>query len=385
MKIKLRQDSRDSHAYRHFGQTNDYAPVNFDDPNIPEKIQPPGNIQCVLYTSTYIAQNRTKKEYDIDELYSRVPHYSGGTDVREVFGEIVKVGLKVKGTDVYEKPFSTYFRADTGGKDSFDNARSAMTLAQSPIAVASLWYSEWMNLGPNAVMPIGKTPITAHMYADKGWEIKGIVTLGGEPMFVIEPWIGHTLLMPRATFNEAMKVSGVGAWVLSTVEIDVKRVKTLSETLRDLCVNAIILLKRLLIVKTLPPNPEPMPSPTKPNMIIKWRNLIKIGEAARPDSHNGGNLKYTPLTASWGGKKGRPALDGGYFCKFDNDMMGDLALDNFLIMGCKNQLLDFHKPEQRKLAGFMKKYAGGPPQGYIDGIVKGMGVSGDTDISTFLT
>lgn len=39
----------------------------------------------------------------------------------------------------------------------------------------------------------------------------------------------------------------------------------------------------------------------------------------------------------------------------------------------------------RTLAGFTQVYAGNPPTGYIDAFVSSMGVTADTQISTFLT
>lgn len=136
-----------------------------------------------------------------------------------------------------------------------------------------------------------------------------------------------------------------------------------------------------------PPNPVPMntnlpQSPMFPLMIIKWAKLIAIGEGASPESHNLGNLKFSSLTASWGGMKGRAATDGGFLCNFKTDEMGFNALCNFLILGCENQLRDFH--QARTLVAFTKIYAGNPPQEYIDGIVQGLGVSPDVDIATFL-
>lgn len=133
-----------------------------------------------------------------------------------------------------------------------------------------------------------------------------------------------------------------------------------------------------------PPMPPP-PTPSKyPSLIIKWAQAIAIGEGAAPASHNPGNLKLTNLTASWGATKGRPATDGGFLCQFPNDQMGEDALCNFLMLGAANDLIAFHAPAARTLAGFTKIYAGNPPQGYIDAIVKYMGVSPDAQISDFL-
>jgi plasmid stabilization system protein ParE len=55
------------------------------------------------------------------------------------------------------------------------------------------------------------------------------------------------------------------------------------------------------------------------------------------------------------------------------------------VLGCENQLLDFHSPDARTLAGFTKIYAGNPPQRYIDAIVQAMGGDPNVQISMFLS
>lgn len=297
MKILFKYDSRDKLAHQFFGQatTEDLnAPINFDDTSIPEKIQPVGNVECTCYTACYIAQNKTKKEYDIDELFSRIPHNQFGADPRDVLSEVVKNGLKVKGTNTYEKPFSSYWRADTGLHDAFDNARSAQLIVQSPISICSYWYENWLNLPPNSVMPVGVKPLSGHMYADKGWVIKDVVNVNGQPMFVIEWWGGYTLLMPRETFNATLKPLGMTSWVLSDATIDAKRQKTYLEMIKDACINVIILLKQLLILRQ---SPKPIISETpvidpfkdyqdvKDRIIqpetLKWSNPVDVRHSIR--------------------------------------------------------------------------------------------------------
>ena len=119
-----------------------------------------------------------------------------------------------------------------------------------------------------------------------------------------------------------------------------------------------------------------------PPMIVSWARAIGLGEGASLQSNNPGNLKYSTLTASWGGTKGRAATDGGYLCNFPDEKTGMDALCNFLVLGAEDQLLAFHKA--RTLTAFTKVYAGNPPEGYIDGIVSYLGVPGDTNIATFL-
>lgn len=242
MKLRLYQDSRDLHSYQAFGSTLllDLPSVkNFDDPTIAEKVQPIGDVRCGDYSVTYLAQNKTKKEYDMDALWSTVPHSRLGVIPNDIFSEVIKRGLKVKGTDTYDKPYNSYYRADTDPRyDKFDSTRSSQIQVDSPVIIYTSWYKEWLNLGPNAVMPIGKTPISGHMYVSTGW-------FDGDD-FVVEWWGGYTLRMPREVFNRAVGEYGCGAVVFSTLEQDLKRKKTVAESIRDLCVNALLLSRQLL-------------------------------------------------------------------------------------------------------------------------------------------
>lgn len=122
-----------------------------------------------------------------------------------------------------------------------------------------------------------------------------------------------------------------------------------------------------------------------PAMIVKWARSIGKWEGGKPEHHNPGNLKYSSLTASWSATKGVAASDGGFLCQFPDDQTGFNALCNFLILGAENQLLAFHSAEARTLEGFTKIYAGNPPAGYTNGIIKDMNTPGNTQISTFLS
>jgi hypothetical protein len=131
---------------------------------------------------------------------------------------------------------------------------------------------------------------------------------------------------------------------------------------------------------------DPKPSQTSfPAKITLWSALVSKEEGANPLNHNPGNLAFSTLTQSWGAVQGPAKSDGGYLAKFENDIAGLTALCNFLVLGCQDELLAFHAPEARTLAGFTKIYAGNPPQGYTDAIVQGMGGDPDVQISTFLS
>lgn len=242
MKIRLKVDSRDKHSYQRFGSTATFEiprDINFDNPNITEKIQPIGNVQCGIFCADYLITNQFNKYIDFDELWSRVPHSMFGVSPNDLFKCILDY-VVVDGQKF--KPYNSFYRADTDPRfDSFDSTRSAQIQTNSPVIIFSNWYQNWLNLGKDAVMPIGDTPVSGHLYVGKGW-------FNGEN-FIIEWWGGYTMTMPRAVFNNAVPKLGCGATVFSTVEQDEKRKKTILEAIRDTLINVVLVLKQLLVLK----------------------------------------------------------------------------------------------------------------------------------------
>jgi len=135
---------------------------------------------------------------------------------------------------------------------------------------------------------------------------------------------------------------------------------------------------------TATPAPKPTPS-TFPSKILAWAQIIGKEEGANPSLDNPGDLKLSDLTKSWGAIQGFAATDGGFLAKFPTEQMGEIALCDFLVLGCQDQLLAFHSPEARTLTGFTKIFAGNPPQTYTDAIVAAMGGDPTIQISTFLS
>lgn len=130
---------------------------------------------------------------------------------------------------------------------------------------------------------------------------------------------------------------------------------------------------------------EPMQQPQKfPQIILTWANAIKIEEGAKPEINNPGNLKYAPLTASWGAKPGFNATDGGSIARFDTYQKGYDALCNFLVLGCHDELKFFH--QARTIKEFTRVYAN-PPAGskYAENVARALGVTVETDISTLIS
>lgn len=123
----------------------------------------------------------------------------------------------------------------------------------------------------------------------------------------------------------------------------------------------------------------------KINMIEKWAKIIAKNEGANPSLNNPANFKYAPLIASWGAIKGPKGSDGGYFAKFTTYDMGFQALCNFLTLGCKNELKDYHNA--RTIKEFTLVYTNHPKPAfdYSDSLIKELGVTANTLISTFLS
>lgn len=399
MKIILRHDSRDKQFHQHFGQlaTADFPnEIDFDTAQF-DDIQPLGDVKCTCYTTCDIAEDQENRTFDIQDLWNRIPQSAYGAEPRQVLGEVVKNGLLPQGQTERAKDWKSYWSAISGSRDSFDNLRSALMISQSPVGVAIYWCAEWLNTPALRVMPIGKTKLNGHMFSIEGWK-----QVNGEPMLIVEAWIGRKLYMPRSVFNKAMSDYGCGAWVLSTNEIDEKIRLNILEKIKDACINAIILLKQLLVIKTVdkPLSPEPqqvyneVKESMKPNMIEKWAQLVERFEGAPKHLNNPGNFKYSPLIASWGGKKDKAGSDGGYFARFDTYEQGRQALVNFLTLGCKNELKSYKTPPKdhpnvnpRTIKGFTLVYTNfpAPKYDYSDNLIKGLGVSADTLISSFLS
>ncbi len=260
--IKFTYDSRDHIFQNKFGGILDFPKeLNFDTPLIDE-VQPYGDVRCTCYTVTGIAADQENRAFDITDLWLRIPHGPTGADPRDALKEAVANGLLPVGEKVRRKDWKSYWRADLGNFDAFDNLRSAMLLVKGPVGCGTFWYQEWFNTD---TLPIGKNITNGHMYTIEGWK-----EVNGEPHLIVEAWMGKKVYMPRATFNEAVKPYGMQTWVLSTSEIDARREKTLVETIKDLCINLIIVLRSLIkthnvepavpapIVEQLPPEPLPI-------------------------------------------------------------------------------------------------------------------------------
>ena len=231
--IYLKKDSRDKlfDFSRKFGQATNLPVDLFFDTNIPDVVQLPGDVRCTCLTVCDIATDLTGILYDVNDLFSRVPNDENGAEPKKVIKEAIDQGLKRLDNGKIEFPFKSYWTAHTGRYDAFDNVRSALDVAQRGIALWTPWYVEWNG---KVRLPEGQNLISFHMY-----EIEGVKVVNGEVVLILEAWLGRKLEIGRKEFNKVMGAFFSSTAVLSDSNVDVRRDKTILETIVDILLNFI--------------------------------------------------------------------------------------------------------------------------------------------------
>lgn len=237
MRILPRKDSRDLHFHEKYGQVTEFEDEFIVKDKFDDTIQAPGNVQCTCITTCDIASDADGVLWDVEDLWSRVPHDSTGTNPRMVIKEALDHGfLPVNATSyIRKRVFKSYWSAHTGDMTPFNNVRSALKMTGYPVALWSAWYSEWAF---STIMFVGTVPACYHMYACEGWTKKY-----GVPMLVISAWNGRKMYISEAEFNKLAKTLGFGSAVLATSEVDTKRTKTLVDAVSDGIDNLLITIQ----------------------------------------------------------------------------------------------------------------------------------------------
>lgn len=261
--IQFKINSLDFNHYQKFGQVADFPDeANFDS-SIVDVVQPIGNSECTCITTCDIADDQESTTYDYDNLFNRIPHTVDGADPRDALSEACKNGLVSQGQ--YIRHWSSYWTGHKGQFDAFDNVRSTLLLAQCPIACWTQWYWEWSGM---KILPLGKNVGSNHMYSIEGW-----TQMNGEPMLIIEAWLGYKVYMSRSVFNATISKLGCSTAVLSTSVIDAKRQKSVFEFISDIIKNIWIALRDIQSqVKDIP---QPTP-PMNPQSIDKANELYNL-------------------------------------------------------------------------------------------------------------
>lgn len=210
------------------------------------------------------------------------------------------------------------------------------------------------------------------------------VNLGNEAEVIIEHEISHALYAMSGQIDNTHKFFYANQFSRVLTDIKLPNQSLLNSLYQELIAD---LEEELGIIKSQKSASDmnTTTAPAFPPKIVAWANAIAPAEGAAPALHNKGNLKFTTLTQSWGATRGPAASDGGFLAQFQTDASGEFALCSFLKLGCEDELVAFHSPAARTFLGFTTIYAGNPPRGYIDTIEKELGVTDETQISTFLS
>ncbi len=107
-----------------------------------------------------------------------------------------------------------------GFTDAFTSILSAMWTGQVAVALCTPFYEEWLNIGPDGIIPMPQnvmatTGLPWHCHAAKGKK-----TINGVPYIPDKVWIGPSWAhngigyMPQNVLNAVMLVPGSGALVL---------------------------------------------------------------------------------------------------------------------------------------------------------------------------
>lgn len=222
--IYATRDSRDI-RYDTFGQTSEFPAELIYDTTIQDFLQPIGDVRCTAITICEIARDMNGIEYDIDDLFNRIPNDKNGANPRDVLKECLK-GLLPKGHKDKTIVFNSYWQAHTGRYDAFDNVRSAIAISQGTVAMWSPWFREWLG---QSILPKGQNILNNHMYQIEGW-----VLLNGEPHIQIDAWLGTKMYMSRDVFNHVMSFWTSGTAVLSPLTINPVKERTILQTIVDL-------------------------------------------------------------------------------------------------------------------------------------------------------
>jgi hypothetical protein len=333
---------------------------------------------CTAYTSVAIREAEIQgAQFDPAKQWSSEVLMSGGqSDEDGVTADVmmntgVKIGFYREGAATPSDPEKAWFTVTpTFSTDLFDMMKDALQIA--PLAVSLNWYSDW-DFATGPVPHTFNTLLGGH--ETKAFTVYLAIVNGVECIALQGSWgsgYGNNgcFYFDRYMTNKAF--SDVRYW--SSAPQDIVRMNFLLALLTQVAA----LYHELIAQKNGYPPPTPI------SKIQQWANAIAKAENAKSSLNNPGDLKMSSLTASWGATQGFQATDGGWIAKFATYEQGMSALCNFLRLGCSDELVAFHAPESRTLGGFMKIYAGNPPEAYLNGIAAALGVSLDINITTFL-
>lgn len=205
--VKLRVDHRDLHFHRRFGGVMEFPQESSFGANDNYEVEGSEEVDCTAESGSKVCSSQTKALYDHTFLWNNTKKDASGADPRDSMKAIVSSGMK-RTDGTIDKKWKSYYRADTGDQDAFDNVRSAMMINESSCTVATFWYENWENANTGTILPPGDIVVSAHDYVAVDWTQKG-----GVPMMKIDAHTGETLYMTREVFNAALYKMGTGAYM----------------------------------------------------------------------------------------------------------------------------------------------------------------------------
>ena len=177
-----------------------------------DDIQPIGDIRCTCYGICDVAEDFTGKEYDIQDLFNRIPSNSKGADPLVAIAETIKNGLLPIGGTKREIVFTHGdIKAHIGEYDAFDNVRTKMMISKIPILMWGAWYRNWLG----GVVEIGDVVTNYHCVDIEGWKATSIEFFNGVPHLEMEAWTGRKYYFSREVFNWWVKQYGFDSRILT--------------------------------------------------------------------------------------------------------------------------------------------------------------------------
>lgn len=358
------------------GQWDAYLP--------PDEFQDLNGIEpyaCASFGTLNCIETLRRRLFLADDAYSdRYTAKVSGTDVLKgnsphtVAEYIRKVGTVLEATWPFDQTIDTF-------------AKFYAKLPTSLATVASLFNTEhlfqhdWVPTAPASLKEALKySPLGISVYA---WMLAPTGSLFVKPpgttdnhFVMLYGYVDGQYWKIFDSYNNSHKRLAWNFGFEMAKRYHIERITTVSVPLWRSIWNVIASFLYPTVPVTIPPAPLPVPSPHMPR-ISTWALAIQHQEGGKPTdlntrNRNPGNLKYSPYTASLGGKPGPQGSDGGRFCIFDTYQVGFKALCQFLTDAANDELKSYH--QARTLDAFTTVYARPPSKAYVNGVAAALGV-----------
>jgi hypothetical protein len=223
-------------------------PLEYDtDRPLLDDVQLIGSVDCTAYGICDVAEDFTGKEYDIQDLFNRIPSNGKGSDPLVAIAETIKNGLLPIGGTKREIVFTHGdIKAHIGEYDAFDNVRTKMMISKIPVLMWGPVYRNWLG----DVVPIGDIVTNYHCVDAESWKWKQVSEsmIDGEVMLVMEFWTGRKYYFSREVFNWWVKQYGFDSRILTDDATDLLFKKDFLTTIVRLATNLLGLLSKKKVI-----------------------------------------------------------------------------------------------------------------------------------------